>query len=332
MTAVMKRAADGRPARRQGDGAVSAKCWVFRGGAPLMYTLFFALFLAPLVGYQALIGAFRLALREDAYTHILLILPICLLLIVLKWRKQACKPKPSPIAGLTVFSLAILIALTVASWQRTQSIPADVALTGEMLAIVIWWIGSFLACFGRRVSRICLFPLLFLLLLVPLPNIAVSYIVEFLQQGTATCSRLMFTILGIPALQDGTILAIPGLTLQVAEQCSSIRSSMMLVVSAMVASNLLLRTAWTQAFVILAAIPLAIAKNGLRVVVLAVLGQYVDRGFLTGWLHHNGGPLFFAVSLIVMFAMIRFLSRLESRGSYTPQKCVYRVATPGAAD
>ena len=93
-------------------------------------------------------------------------------------------------------------------------------------------------------------------------------------------SGILFTMAGIPVTQDGTVLAIPGLTLEVAKECSSIRSSSMLVVTTMVMAHLLLRSFWGKALVTLAAIPLSIAKNGLRIFILSVLGVYVDRGIL----------------------------------------------------
>ena len=304
------------------------------GSATLQYTIASALFLAPLaVGSHALLESARLALQEDAYTHIILILPISVALIILEWRKRICSPTKSPLAGSALLVVAIMVAVVALRWRSTESHPTDVILSCEMLAIVIWWIGSFVACFGWRAFRLCLFPLLFLLLLVPLPRVAVNHTVEFLQLGTASCSRVLFTMIGIPALQDGTVVKIPGLNLQVAQQCSSIRSSMILIVSTMVASYVLLRSVCYRALVILVAVPLSIAKNGLRVVILAVLGQYVDRRFLTGWLHHNGGPLFLALSLAVVFALIRFLLWMENRRLQPPLVThLYSAAGHSAAD
>ena len=110
------------------------------------------------------------------------------------------------------------------------------------------------------------------------------------------------------------MLRVPGITLQVAQECSSIRSSMILIVTSGVMSYLLLRSFWGRAAVMLAAVPLSIAKNALRVFTLAMLGAYVDPDFLTGRLHHHGGPLFLAVSLAGMLLLIWFVARAESWG------------------
>jgi exosortase len=115
--------------------------------------------------------------------------------------------------------------------------------------------------------------------------------------------------------QKATSVSIPGLTVEVSEECSSIRSSMMLVVIAMVMSYLLLRSAWGRAIVILAAVPLCIAKNGLRVFTLTALGAYVDPGVLNSPLHRQGGVLFLAVALAGLSAMIWIVRRLELRSA-----------------
>jgi len=101
--------------------------------------------------------------------------------------------------------------------------------------------------------------------------------------------RSRLSAVGLPVAEDRTLLTIPGLTVEVARECSSIRSSLMLVVTTMVLTQTLLRSAWKKALVIAIAIPLSVAKNGLRIFVLAMLATRVDRSYLTGRLHHQGG-------------------------------------------
>jgi len=125
-----------------------------------------------------------------------------------------------------------------------------------------------------------------------------------LQQGSAFAANLLFEIARVPVTQDGLRLTIPGLALEVAEQCSSIRSSLMLLVTTMVLAHLWLRSAWGQGLVILAAILLSIAKKRLRIFALSTLAVYVDRSFLHGRLHHQGGILFFLVFLAGLFVLL----------------------------
>ena len=172
------------------------------------------------------------------------------------------------------------------------------------LAVVTWWIGLFVYCFGTRMFRMLVFPLCFLLWLVPLPEFAVNHIVSLLQEGSADAANRLFVIAGVPVTRDSLQLSISGLTVEVATEFSSIRSSLMLLVTTMVLAHLFLRSAWGKGLVILAAIPLSIAKNGFRIFALSTLAVYVDRSFLHGRLHHQGGILFFLVFLAGLFVLL----------------------------
>jgi exosortase len=121
----------------------------------------------------------------------------------------------------------------------------------------------------------------------------------------------LFSLFGVPVSQDGVLVSIPTLTLQVAQECSSIRSSSMLLVTTIVLAQLLLRSPWRKALVIGLAIPLSIAKNGLRIFSIGMLGTKVDRGYLTGRFHHQGGIVFFAIALLAIFALFAILRRGE---------------------
>ncbi len=296
------------------------------------YRMFVVLSAASLVvGWRIMAATVALSLRDDAYTHILLILPISVVLVATERNRRVWRPRPSFRAGSTLLVLAVLAGVAGLECGRAAVITADLCLSVEMFAVVTWWIGSFVFCFGGRIFQACIFPLCFLLWLVPIPSIALSHIVYFLQQGSASAARLLFTIAGIPVSQDGVVVAISGLTLEVAKECSSIRSSLMLVVTSMVMAHLLLRSIWGKALIALAAIPLSIAKNGLRIFILSVLGVYVDRGFLNGRLHHQGGILFFLLSLGSLFVLIWLVNWAEGKRARPALKKVASMAV-GAGD
>ena len=258
--------------------------------SPPQYRLFVVLCLVSLALWRrTLVATVELALQNDGYTHILLILPISISLIFLGWKSRKAYAEPNFLIAFTLMLAAILMGFAGGIWWAADSLAADARLTLGMAAVVTWWIGSFVGSFGTRVSRMFVFPLCFLLWLVPLPQFALTHIVTFLQQGSADAARLLFAIARVPVTQDGVLLSIPGLTIEVAQECSSVRSSLMLLVTTMVLAHLLLRSDWGKALVILTAIPLSLAKNGLRIFTISMLGAYVDPSFLHGWLHHHGG-------------------------------------------
>jgi len=268
--------------------------------------------LGVLILKNALVTAFAVAFKIDAYTHILLIFPISFLLLLSAWRKDPWRMSPSIRLGLLLISISGLIGIEGSRLHSTSDVAVDLRLSLEMLSFVIWVIGAFVLCFGKQAFRACMFPLLFLAWLIPLPSVALTQIIHFLQQGTVSFAHFILVVIGIPVAQDGTTLTVPGLTLQIAQECSSIRSSMLLIVSSVLMSYLFLRSTWGRGAIVLASIPLAIAKNGLRVFTLAVLGAYFGPAILNSPLHHQGGVLFLAIALVVVILLIWLVGKIEA--------------------
>jgi exosortase len=269
----------------------------------------FLLAVSVAVGWQPLLKTFALALNSGEYTHLLLIVPISLSLILTERTRLKSTIKPGVELGAALLFVAILTAC-YSRWMTARH--NDVQLSISMLAAVIWWIGSFVFCFGARTARLFLFPLCFLFWMVPIPAPLLNKIIALWQQGSALSASMLFSAFGIPVTQDGIIISIPGLTLEVAQECSSLRSSLMLIVTSMVLAHLFLRSFWRKTAVVVVAIPLSIAKNGLRIFTIAMLGTRVDPGFLHGNLHRRGGIVFFLAALLVVLLLLWLLNRGES--------------------
>ncbi len=264
-----------------------------------------------LVWWRPLTASLALALRDNQYTHILLILPISITLIYLEWKSSETSAE-----SRSSFGLILLVAAVAASIvARLQIFPLrlDEQLSISMLALVAWWIGAFIVSFGTRAFQRALFPLCFLFWIVPIPEFVLNPIVRLLQEGSVASARLFLAAVGVPVARDGTQLTIPGLTVEVAPECSSIRSSLMLVVTTMVLAQMSLRSVWRKALVVAVAIPLSVAKNGLRIFVLAMLTTRVDRSFITGRLHHQGGIIYFLIALAAIVLLIWIAHHAEEK-------------------
>jgi exosortase len=273
--------------------------------------LLFLTSISLVIWWRPLAATFRLALEREEYTHILLVFPVSVALMAQEWRIRKPSSEPSIRLGMLLLALSVLLGL-FARVQRL-GLPADGRRSLAMVAFVTWWIGAFALVLGSRICRSLIFPLGFLFWLVPFPDFVLGKVVALLQQGSSFAADLLFAAAGVPVTRDGAMLSIPGLTLEVAKECSSIRSSLMLVVTTMVLAQLLLRSAWRKTLVVAVAVPLSVAKNGLRIFTIAMLGTRVDRGFLTGNLHHHGGVVFFLIALAGVFLLLWALRRTEGQ-------------------
>ncbi len=259
--------------------------------------------------WHPLSSTLDLAFGREEYTHILLIVPLSCALVYLERQALRSSLEQDVGWGSALLASALLVA-GFAKWGISYW-PNDVRLTVSMFALVVWWIGVAIFCFGYRTFSSLLFPCCFLFWIVPLPEFVLNGIVEFLQQQSASAARMLFQVVGTPVTQDGIMLSIPALDIEVAFECSGIRSTLMVMVTTMFMAQLFLRSWRRKALLIAATVPLSIARNGLRIVVIAELGTRVDPGFLDGWLHHRGGFIFFAISLTVVVVLLWILRRRE---------------------
>ena len=114
-------------------------------------------------------------------------------------------------------------------------------------------------------------------------------------------------------LRDGTIFQLPGIVIEVAQECSGIRSSWVLFITSILASYLFLQSPWRRVLLVAFVIPLGIARNGFRILVIGLLCVHVGPQMINSVIHRQGGPLFFALSLIPLFLLLWWLRRAERR-------------------
>ena len=191
-------------------------------------------------------------------------------------------------------------------------VPSDANILA-ILEVVVSLVGAFLACYGKDAWREARFPLGFLLFSVPIPQTMLQPLVRWLQCGSAAVVSLLFTLLHVPYLRDGLRFYLSSLNIEIASECSGIRSSFALLVLVVLLSHFALHSAWRRLALILAVVPLVLVKNGIRIVTISLLTIYVDRSVISGPLHRQGGFLFFGVALAAEGLLCWLLQRSEIR-------------------
>jgi len=195
------------------------------------------------------------------------------------------------------------------SWSTSQS------LSAYMLSLVLFWIAGFQLFFGKNATRAARFSLLLLLLAVPLPDFILHPAVYFLQRGSAEMVALLLDLTGVSYLREGFIFQFGHLSIEIAEECSGIRSSMAVLILALLAAHFYLRSFWKQVLFVLSSLLVMIVKNGVRIATLTILALYVNPSFLFGRLHHEGGVVFFVLGLLLLVPILWILGRSKASGT-----------------
>jgi exosortase len=259
-----------------------------------------------------LAGLFRAAYRDDTFSYIVFI-PLVSLYLLYEDRKRIFGAVAgSPIPGAVLSSLGVILFLAARKEPVGPSVPVESFALYALSAVLFFEgiIGLLAAAAALWTAR---FPLLFLFFMIPIPEVILGPIVRFLQWGSAEVSYWVIRSVGVPIFRDGFLFTLPGLTIEVAEQCSGIRSGISLFLVGILAGHIFLKSGWRKLALAVAVVPITIAKNGLRIVTLSLIGAYVDRQVLSGPLHKAGGIPFFGVALVMLAIVLWVLRREESR-------------------
>ena len=208
--------------------------------------------------------------------------------------------------GLAVLALGIV--LFVAGKTAGTSLAAGDQLSLMISALVALWLGGFLLCFGSAAFKTGLFPLLFLLICIPLPSVILDRSITILQHGSAEMSYVLLKFSGIPVYREGVTFTFSNLIMIVAPECSGIRSAIAIVITCLLAGHLMLRSTWRKGLLIAVAVPLLMFKNAVRITMLSLLAVYVDPRILTSALHREGGIPFFLLGLVLLYPVLKLPS------------------------
>jgi|WetSurMetagenome_2_1015567.scaffolds.fasta_scaffold25212_2 exosortase len=274
--------------------------------------LFILSILASLVAfYSPIRQLLGLSLHNELYSHI----PLIPLMsgFFLFWSRKSIFSKVEYSFGAGATTIVTGALLGIAGFVGVTNHNQDDYLSLLTFSVWLTWIGSFILCYGFQSSKRASFPLLFLLFMIPLPSVVTQAAVQFLQRGSTEAASLLFTMLGMPVTRDGYVFHLPQFSIEVAKECSGIRSSIALIITGAIAGKLFLRSGWQRVLLAISLIPIAILKNAIRIVSLSVIGAFFDERIFEGDLHRKGGIVFFVIALFLVWAVIASLRKMDSQ-------------------
>lgn len=219
-----------------------------------------------------------------------------------------------PGALIMIAGAALLVFGRTANlnWQVSDQL----SLSIFSILVILW--GGFVAFYGTSAFKAGLFPLLFLVFCMPIPSPVMDRTIYVLQHGSADTAYVLLKLTGMPIYKDDVLFTLPGLVVEVAPECSGIRSGISLLILCLFTGNMVLRSWPRKLVLVLAAIPILIFKNALRIGTLSYLAVHVDHQILTSRLHREGGIPFFVVGLLLLYPVLQYLIKSEQPPSPPP--------------
>jgi exosortase C (VPDSG-CTERM-specific) len=251
----------------------------------------------------------RFALNNSLFSHVWLIPFISLFLVWMKRHSLPLPSSPARIWALLPMSAAVMLLLL----RFSQKMPLEDGLAYTTLAFVLLFFGLCLAFLGARTIRSLAFPLGFLIFMVPFPTALTDWIEVMLQAHSAAAAGMFFDLSGATYFRHELYFELPGIRMVIAQECSGIHSTLGLLITSLLAGHFFLSSPWKRTALALVVYPIAILRNGFRVVVIGELCVRYGAHMIDSYIHRQGGPIFFTISLIPFFLILWLLIRFPHR-------------------
>lgn len=196
-------------------------------------------------------------------------------------------------------NFGLLVMLGAISLLLIGSLGAELFSSRVSLIVLAGGIVLFLA--GWTMFRAVLFPLGFLLLMIPIPTIVFNQITFPLQLLASRFATFWLQLVNVPVLREGNLIILPNYTLEVVDACSGIRSLMTLITLAFAYGYLAESRRWARYLLVLLMIPIAIVSNAIRIMGAGVLTYHFGPAAAKGFFHEFSGWVIFVAALILMF-------------------------------
>jgi len=244
--------------------------------------------------------------NDDDYTHGFLIVPLALYFVWERRERLTALPIAPSLWGAGLLGVGLLMLVL-------GSVGAELFLQRSSLVVVL--AGLVWLILGASILRQLLFPLAFLVFMIPLPAIVLNAVAFPLQRFAAQSATFCMQLAGIPVLREGNTIVLSNTTLEVVEACSGIRSLQALLALGAVYGYFTQKAVWKRWALVALSIPIAIAANAFRVAGTGFLAHFVGPEAAQGFYHTFAGWLVFAVAFVLLLGAGTLLGKLKDRAA-----------------
>jgi len=236
--------------------------------------------------------------RDSYYSHGILIPFVTIFLIWQKREELALIEKAKSAWGLPLVIVGMLMH-AFASMMRVYFI------SGFSMLLVL--VGLILFFYGFVVFRKILFPVLFLVFMIPVPLVIITNISFKMKIFAAEIATTVLNNSGIPAIREGSVIRMRHAQVIVDDVCSGLRSLISLMALGSIFAYWMKSTMTKRGILFLTTVPIAILTNVFRVIFLSSVAEIWGAQYAAGILHDVSGFLVFALAFVLLYVIGRIL-------------------------
>jgi exosortase D (VPLPA-CTERM-specific) len=219
---------------------------------------------------------------------------------LLAWHKLTEAP---PLIRPSWWGVAVLViagGLWLFADLSAFSLAAEYSFVIALFAISI-------SCLGWRAVRVVAPALIYLIFAIPLPHLLQTELSQNLQLLSSDLGVWLLDTANVPVFQEGNVIDLGGYRLEVAEACSGLRYLFPLMSFGYLVANLVDDRLWKRILIFLSTIPISIALNGLRIMIIGVTVDLWGQQMASGFIHIFEGWVIFCVCLTLLMAETQLL-------------------------
>ncbi len=236
------------------------------------------------------------------YSHAYIVLPVSLGLAFYKHREIRAALAGGSAAGDMSRGLALVILaalMFVFGWRMQFGPIVTMSLIPMLFGIILYR-------FNAGLARVLMFPILYLLLLVPPPLGILDAITLPMRYLISTMAASLMGVF-LPVQQDGMMIYVGTARIYVGAPCSGFRSIVTMFALALVYVHLI-KMEWVKKLILLASVvPLAMFGNLIRVIVLSLITFFFGKEAGEGFFHNFSGMVIFFIMTAGLMWIVKIL-------------------------
>jgi len=242
--------------------------------------------------------------NDPNFSHGFFIVPMALYMVWIK-KENLATMNPSPSNhGLFIIFFGVMIHLAGHTGAELFLMRFSMIIT--LVGILIFFLGwTFL--------RALIIPIIFLILMIPIPAIIWNKLAFPLQLLAARLSASLIQFIHIPVFREGNILQLANTSLEVVDACSGLRSLTSLIALTGLFAYIAPLTSLKKWVLFFSAIPIAVAVNVIRLTFTAAMAFWISPDMAHGFLHDVSGMFIFVGALALVYLVFSIEMAIEKR-------------------
>ncbi len=243
-------------------------------------------------GTRALVVAWQL----PEYSHGPLI-PVLSLLLFLRQLKEY-PVNDGPVTDRWPGVALLVVAIAFGALGKLSGIDDVVAYA------TILWVGAvLLISFGWSTGKHFWPPVLHLVYMLPLPGVLYFKLSTWLQMVSSELGVALLRVIDVPVFLEGNIIDLGVLKLHVAEACSGLRYLFPILSFSYIFAVLYRGPMWHKAVLLLAAAPITVVMNSVRIAFAGWIANQWGIEYLEGFTHFFEGWVIFMICVVLLFVL-----------------------------